>query len=56
MPTPEAAAPEPTRDLRVVSLRPLVSPALLTDDLPLDAPGAHVVSSARDALVRILNG
>jgi 3-deoxy-7-phosphoheptulonate synthase len=54
MPTPEAA-PEPTRDLRVVSLRPLVSPALLTDDLPLDARGAHVVSSARTDLVRILN-
>ena len=52
--TPEAA-PEPTRDLRVVSLRPLVSPALLTDDLPLDAPSAHVVSSARDDVVRILN-
>jgi 3-deoxy-7-phosphoheptulonate synthase len=52
--TPEAV-PEPTRDLRVVSLRPLVSPALLTDDLRLDAPGAHVVSSTRDDLVRILN-
>jgi 3-deoxy-7-phosphoheptulonate synthase len=52
--TPEAA-PEPTRDLRVVSLRPLVSPALLTDDLPLDAPGARLVSSARADLVRILN-
>jgi 3-deoxy-7-phosphoheptulonate synthase len=54
MPLPEVA-PEPTRDLRVVSLRPLVSPALLTDDLPLDAPGAHVVSSAREDIVRILN-
>jgi 3-deoxy-7-phosphoheptulonate synthase len=49
------ATPEPTRDLRVVTLRPLVSPALLTDDLPLDAAGAHVVSSAREDLVRILN-
>ena len=52
---PPETAPEPTRDLRVASLRPLVSPALLTDDLPLDAPGAHVVSNARDDLVRILN-
>src|SRR5215831_13410726 len=55
MPTPEVA-PEPTRDLRVVSLRPLVSPALLNDDLPLDASGAHIVSSAREDIVRILNG
>ncbi|MBV9578867.1 MAG: 3-deoxy-7-phosphoheptulonate synthase, partial [Chloroflexi bacterium] len=47
MSTSEAAS-EATRDLRVVSLRPLVSPALLTDDLPLDPRGAHVVSSARD--------
>ncbi len=54
MPTP-VTAPEPTRDLRVVSLRPLVSPALLSDDLPLDAQGAHTVSTARDDLVRILN-
>src|SRR5262249_26051568 len=52
--TPETA-PELTRDLRVASLRPLVSPALLTDDLPLGAPGAPVVSNAREALVRILN-
>jgi 3-deoxy-7-phosphoheptulonate synthase len=55
MPTPEPA-PEPTRDLRVVSLRPLLSPALLTDDLPLDALGAHVVSGARQDIVRILDG
>jgi 3-deoxy-7-phosphoheptulonate synthase len=54
MPTP-GAAPEPTRDLRVVSLRPLVSPALLTDDLPLDARGAHLVRTSRDDIVRILN-
>jgi 3-deoxy-7-phosphoheptulonate synthase len=51
-------SPEPpiqTRDLRVVSLRPLVSPALLMDDLPLDAHGARVVSGAREEIVRILN-
>jgi len=54
MSTSEAAS-EATRDLRVVSLRPLVSPALLTDDLPLDPRGAHVVSSARDDIVRMLN-
>ena len=44
-----------TRDLRVVSLRPLLSPALLMDDLPLDAHGARVVSNARADIVRILD-
>ena len=47
--------PIQTRDLRVVSLRPLLSPALLMDDLPLDAHGARVVSGAREQIVRILN-
>src|SRR5918911_5649873 len=54
MPQPDPA-PIQTRDLRVVSLRPLVSPALLMDDLPLDAHGARVVSSARADIVRILD-
>jgi len=58
---PEPSVPESesppiqTRDLRVVSLRPLLSPALLMDDLPLDAHGARVVSGAREQIVRILN-
>src|ERR671933_1902509 len=54
MPQPDSA-PIQTRDLRVVSLRPLVSPALLMDDLPLDAHGARVVTGARADIVRILN-
>ena len=51
------AAPPPirTRDLRVVSLRPLLSPALLMDDLPLDARAAELVTRSRDDMVRILN-
>ena len=47
--------PIQTSDLRVVSLRPLVSPALLVDDLPLNADGASVVSRARQEIVSILN-
>jgi 3-deoxy-7-phosphoheptulonate synthase len=54
MSQPEAA-PIRTHDLRVVSLRPLLSPALLLDDLPLSAHGACVVSQAREDIVRILN-
>jgi 3-deoxy-7-phosphoheptulonate synthase len=53
--TEPEAPPIRTRDLRVVSLRPLLSPALLMDDLPLDAHGARVVSRARADIVRILN-
>ena len=45
-----------TRDLRVASLRPLLSPALLLDDLPLDARCAATVSCTRDEVVRILDG
>src|SRR5919202_5011065 len=54
MPQPDSA-PIQTRDLRVVSLRPLLSPALLMDDLPLDAHGARVVSNARADIVRLLD-
>ena len=48
-------APIATRDLRVVSLRPLLSPALLCDDLPLSEQAARVVRDTRDEVVRILN-
>jgi len=47
--------PIATRDLRVVSLRPLLSPALLCDDLPLSAVVADVVHDTREEVVRILN-
>jgi 3-deoxy-7-phosphoheptulonate synthase len=50
------SSPIRTRDLRVVSLRPLLSPALLLDDLPLDADGARTVSCTREEVVRILSG
>ena len=53
--TEPEAPPIRTHDLRVVNLRPLLSPALLLEDLPLDAHGARVVSQARQDVVRILN-
>jgi 3-deoxy-7-phosphoheptulonate synthase len=49
------STPIQTKDLRVVSLRPLLSPALLLDDLPLDEHGASVVTRARQQIVRILD-
>ena len=44
-----------TRDLRVEGYRPLVSPAMLLDELPLSEVGSRTVASAREELVRILD-
>jgi len=45
-----------TRDLRIESIRPLISPAILLEELPLTDAGSVTVSDARDAIVRILDG
>ena len=45
-----------TRDLRIESIRPLISPAILLEELPLTDAGSIAVSEARDELVRILDG
>jgi 3-deoxy-7-phosphoheptulonate synthase len=45
-----------TRDLRVGSIRPLVPPAILLEQLPLSAEGSRTVRRSREAVVRILNG
>jgi 3-deoxy-7-phosphoheptulonate synthase len=45
-----------TRDLRVVQNRPLLSPAILLEELPLPPAGARVVRDSRAEMVRILNG
>ncbi len=45
-----------TRNLRVVENRPLVSPAILMEELPLPAARARVVRRSRDEVVAILNG
>jgi 3-deoxy-7-phosphoheptulonate synthase len=44
-----------TRDLRVEGYRPLVSPAMLLDELPLSEVGSRAVASAREEVVRILD-
>jgi 3-deoxy-7-phosphoheptulonate synthase len=44
-----------TRDLRVEGYRPLVSPAMLLDELPLSEVGSRTVASAREEIVRILD-
>ena len=44
-----------TRDLRVESIRPLVPPAILLEDLPLSDQGARAVSEWRAEVGRVLD-
>jgi 3-deoxy-7-phosphoheptulonate synthase len=44
-----------TRDLRVASIRPLVPPAILLEELPLSEAGSVHVTRAREEVIRILN-
>ena len=48
--------PVRTRDLRVESIRPLLPPAILLEELPLHESAAVTVSRGRDEVVRILRG
>ena len=45
-----------TSDLHVVETRPLMSPALIHRDLPLDKEASGVVSTTRDKIQSILHG
>jgi 3-deoxy-7-phosphoheptulonate synthase len=45
-----------TQDLRIDSIRPLISPAILLEELPLSEAGSVTVTQTREALVRILEG
>jgi len=45
-----------TRDLHVISIRPLVPPAILLEELPLTEKGSVVVSRARKEVAHILDG
>jgi 3-deoxy-7-phosphoheptulonate synthase len=47
--------PVRTRDLRVESIRPLLPPGILIEELPLGERAAQTVSRAREAIGRILN-
>ena len=47
---------QPTSDLRIRTARPLLSPAILEEDLPLDESGAALVDNARHAISDILYG
>ena len=43
-------------DLRIGAVRPLISPALLLDELPMPAAAQALVCEARDAVAAVLNG
>src|SRR2546422_1166369 len=45
-----------TRDLHVESSRPLLPPAILLEELPLDELGSLVVGRAREEVIRVLTG
>ena len=45
-----------TRDLHVISIRPLLPPAILLEELPLIEKGSVVVSRARKEVAHILDG
>jgi 3-deoxy-7-phosphoheptulonate synthase len=47
---------EKTADLRIESIRPLISPAILLEEQPLTPEQAAVVRRGREEIVRILNG
>ena len=51
-----SAMPLRTRDLRVESIRPLLPPAILLEELPLTDGAAVTVSRAREEVARILRG
>jgi len=45
-----------TSDLRIVAIKPLVAPAVLANELPLDEAGARLVSTARRQAGEIIRG
>lgn len=47
---------QPTSDLRIRTARPLLSPAILEEDLPLAESGAQLVDEARHTISEILAG
>ena len=51
-----SAMPIRTRDLRVESIRPLLPPAILLEELPLGETAALTVNKSREEVARILRG
>jgi 3-deoxy-7-phosphoheptulonate synthase len=45
-----------TRDLRVPNIRPLISPTILREQLPLSGTALRTISRSREEVVRVMNG
>jgi 3-deoxy-7-phosphoheptulonate synthase len=50
------ASPPVTSNLRIERIRPLISPAILVEQLPLPPDGAFTVQGSRQDIARILHG
>ncbi len=48
--------PQNTDDLRIDEVRPLIPPAILIEELPVDPRAAQTIAEARDAARRIISG
>src|SRR5471030_3015619 len=46
----------PTDDLRIRDVRPLIPPAILIEEIPISERASNVVSNARGAVSRVLDG
>jgi 3-deoxy-7-phosphoheptulonate synthase len=47
---------QPTDDLRIRNVRPLIPPAILLEEIPISERASNVVSDARAAISRIIEG
>jgi 3-deoxy-7-phosphoheptulonate synthase len=45
-----------TDDLRIAELKPLIPPAILVEELPLDEAGERVITEGRNRINRVLDG
>jgi 3-deoxy-7-phosphoheptulonate synthase len=45
-----------TSDLRIRATKPLIAPAVLEEELPLDDTGAQLIADSRKAIARIIRG
>ena len=46
----------PTQDLRITSVRPLISPAILIDEIPISESASNLVADTRQAITRVIHG
>ena len=46
----------PTQDLRITGMRPLISPAILIEEIPLSDSAADLVADTRHAITQVIRG